>query len=288
MRGEESLIGDVGEERAGGDLVLHVAVVGFDGELDAGVHLFDDARDGIFGEAEDDRDGLKLGDDGESEDVVGVDHVSAIDLAELFKVFPELVLPEDQRVAMLHTRTGALIGADLANRYGALGLDRPHNLKVDGFYRFDLKEAGLVTLGASVRAQSGIPHNVLAADVAYGPGETYLLPRGVGDRSPTTGQADVHLAYGRRISKGTTLEVFGDVFNLTDSQQEATQDEIYTDDAAKPIVGGDMNDLKHVKMFDATSSLETAHTPTLNPNFGHTTAYLQSPRSFRFGVRLTF
>jgi putative ABC transport system permease protein len=43
---------------------------------------------------------------------------SAIDLAELFKVFPELVLPEDQRVAMLHTRTGALIGADLAKRYG--------------------------------------------------------------------------------------------------------------------------------------------------------------------------
>ena len=176
----------------------------------------------------------------------------------------------------------------LANRYGALGLDRPHNLKVDGFYRFDLKQAGLVTLGASVRAQSGIPHNVLAADVAYGAGETYLLPRGVGDRSPTTGQADVHLAYGRRSSKGTTLEVFGDVFNLTDSQQEATQDEIYTDDAAKPIVGGDMNDLKHVKTFDATSSLETAHTPTLNSNFGHTTAYLQSPRSFRFGVRLTF
>ncbi|HET9991476.1 MAG TPA: hypothetical protein VFQ65_23265, partial [Kofleriaceae bacterium] len=176
----------------------------------------------------------------------------------------------------------------LANRYGALGLDRPHNVKVDGFYRFDFREAGLVTIGASLRAQSGIPHNVLAADPAYGPGETYLLPRGIGDRSPTTGQADVHVAYGRRIGKGNTLEIFGDVFNLTDAQQEASQDEIYTDDAAKPIVGGDMNDLKHVKTIDATSSLETAHTPSLNPDFGHTTAYLQAPRSFRFGVRLTF
>jgi len=176
----------------------------------------------------------------------------------------------------------------MANRYGPMGLDRPHNVKVDGFYRFDLKEAGLVTVGASVRAQSGIPHNVLGADPAYGAGESYLLPRGLGDRSPTTGQADLHLAYGRRLSKGTTLEVFGDVFNLTDAQQEATQDEIYTDDAAHPIVGGDMNDLKHVKTIDATTSLETAQTPTLNPNFGHTTAYLQAPRSFRFGVRLTF
>ncbi len=26
----------------------------------------------------------------------------------------------------------------MANRYGALGLDRTHNLKVDGFYQFDL------------------------------------------------------------------------------------------------------------------------------------------------------
>jgi hypothetical protein len=176
----------------------------------------------------------------------------------------------------------------MANRYGALGLDRPHTVKVDGFYRFDLKQAGLVTVGASLRAQSGIPHNVLGADPSYGPGESYLLPRGVAERSPTTGQADVHLAYGRRVGKASVLEVFGDVFNLTDAQQEASQDEIYTDDAAHPIVGGDMNDLKHVKIFDVSSSLETAKTPTLNPNFGHTTAYLQAPRSFRFGVRLTF
>ena len=148
----------------------------------------------------------------------------------------------------------------MANRYGAMGLDRPHNLKVDGFYRFDLKQAGLVTIGASVRAQSGIPHNVLGADPSYGPGESYLLPRGVAERSPTTGQADVHLSYGRRLNKATILEVFGDVFNLTDAQQEATTDEIYTEDSAHPIVGGDMNDLKHVKTIDATScARDVAH-----------------------------
>jgi hypothetical protein len=176
----------------------------------------------------------------------------------------------------------------MANRYGAMGLDRPHNLKVDGFYRFDLKQAGLVTVGASIRAQSGIPHNVLGADPSYGPSESYLLPRGVADRSPTTGQADIHLAYGRRLGKKNEIEIFGDVFNLTDAQQEATQDETYTNDSAKPIVGGDMNDLKHIKAIDDTSLLETSHTPVLNPNFGHTTAYLQAPRSFRFGIRLTF
>ncbi len=176
----------------------------------------------------------------------------------------------------------------LANRYGPMGLDRPHNVKVDGFYRFDLKKAGLVTLGASLSAQSGIPHNVLGADATYGPGESYLLPRGAAPRSPMTGKADVHISYGRRLNKTTTLEVFGDIFNLTDAQQEATTDETYTPDAVNPIVGGDMNDLKHVKTIDSTSGLEVGHTPTLNPNFAHTTAYLQAPRSFRFGVRLTF
>jgi len=176
----------------------------------------------------------------------------------------------------------------LANRYGPMGLDRPHNVKVDGFYRFDLKEAGLLTLGASVRAQSGIPHNVLGADLTYGPGESYLLPRGAAERSPTTGQADIHISYGRRLNKSTILEVFGNIFNLTDAQQEATTDETYTEEAANPIVGGDMNDLKHIKQIDSTLGTETAKTPTLNPNFGHTASYLQNPRSFQFGVRLTF
>lgn len=175
----------------------------------------------------------------------------------------------------------------LANRYGPMGLDRPHLLKLDGFYRFDLKTAGLITVGASLRAQSGIPHNVLAGDPTYGTGESYLLPRGAFERSPTTGQADIHLAYGYRLSKGTTLEIFGDVFNLTNAQQQDTTDENYTFENARPIVGGDMNDLKHIKTVDDFGT-EGNKTPTLNPNFSHTLSYLQAPRSFRFGLRLTF
>lgn len=42
----------------------------------------------------------------------------AVDMAEFFKIYPELVLPANERDAMLHTRTGALIGADLARQYG--------------------------------------------------------------------------------------------------------------------------------------------------------------------------
>jgi putative ABC transport system permease protein len=39
-------------------------------------------------------------------------------MAALFKIYPELVLPSDERAAMLNTRTAALVGADLAGRYG--------------------------------------------------------------------------------------------------------------------------------------------------------------------------
>ncbi len=43
---------------------------------------------------------------------------NALDMAALFKIYPELVLPADERAAMLSTRTGVLVGADLASRYG--------------------------------------------------------------------------------------------------------------------------------------------------------------------------
>ena len=175
----------------------------------------------------------------------------------------------------------------LANRYGPMGLDRPHNLKLDGFYRFDLKTAGLITIGASIRAQSGIPHNVLGADPAYGNGETYILPRGVDPRSPFTNQEDIHISYGYRLSKQVTLEVFANIFNLFNEQQEASQDENYTFSSVHPIVGGDMSDLAHLKTFDSNANPANV-SPSLNPDYQKTNAYIQAPRTFQFGFRLTF
>jgi putative ABC transport system permease protein len=42
----------------------------------------------------------------------------AIEVDSFVKVFPELVLPEAQRIAMSRTRTGAVVGEDLAKQYG--------------------------------------------------------------------------------------------------------------------------------------------------------------------------
>ncbi|HEV7558430.1 MAG TPA: hypothetical protein VGO00_23335, partial [Kofleriaceae bacterium] len=178
----------------------------------------------------------------------------------------------------------------MANRYGPLGLDRPHNVKLDGFYRFDLKEAGLVTAGASVRGQSGIAHNALGAHPTYGDGEAYLLPRGSIGRSPFSSEFDVHISYGRRLNKSTIVEAFADIFNLFNQQDELNVDENYTFDTTVPVVGGDKNDLAHVKSHNGGglgAGIQLPTTVSPNKNFDNTNA-LTAPRAFRFGVRLTF
>src|SRR5262249_55666811 len=147
----------------------------------------------------------------------------------------------------------------MANRYGNLGLDRPHNLKIDGFYQFDFKKLGVMTAGASFRAISGIAHNALGAHPTYGTNESYLLPRGAFARSPVTTALDIQVGYGYRLNKNTLAEGFIRVFNLVNTQDELGTDEAYTFDSAVPIVGGTASDLKHLKSIDPVSGLETAN-----------------------------
>ena len=175
----------------------------------------------------------------------------------------------------------------MANRYGNTGLDRPHNFKVDGFYQFDLKTAGMLTAGASFRAQSGIAHNALAAHPIYGVDESYILPRGAVPRSPVTTNTDIHLSYGYRLSKNVLAEGFIRVFNLFNQQEELRVDETYTTDNAMPIVGGTTSDLPHLKTIDPASGLEVNETATPNKNFDKLETR-QSPRNVQLGFRLTF
>src|SRR4029077_19793273 len=134
-------------------------------------------------------------------------------------------------------------------------------------------------IGASLHAQSGIPHNTLGRDPVYGVGESYLLPRGTVERSPMTSQLDLLLQYGRKLPHGITAIGFIDIFNVFDQQDELVTDENYTFDPALPIVGGDANDLKHLKALDPSGN-PTPSTVHVNPNFAHTVNN-QLPRSVR-------
>src|SRR5262249_46175946 len=155
----------------------------------------------------------------------------------------------------------------MPNRYGPSGLDRPHSMKVDGFYMFNLKKAGVLVTGVSVRAESGIPSNTLAAHPVYGADESYLLPRGALYRSPMTTEVDTHISYGYQLSRTTRLEGFIDIFNLLNTQDELSVDETYTTQVALPIVGGDASDLAHAKMT-TQEGRQTGQIVEKNLNYG--------------------
>ena len=181
----------------------------------------------------------------------------------------------------------------LGNRVGALPLDRPHYIKIDGYYTHDMKKAGELTFGVRARALSGVPVEAIGGHHLYGPAESFLLPRGAMGRTSFVHGVDLKLAYGRSLSRGMKLEVFGDVFNVYNRQEEGSVDEIYTDGSernnfANPIIGGSYEDLIWLKALDDNGKEPGSPVPVIrNKNFGRTTSR-GAPLSVRFGVRLSF
>ena len=192
----------------------------------------------------------------------------------------------------------------LANRAGALPQDRPHSLKLDGYYTFDLKKAGAITVGVRFRAQSGTPIQALAGHYLYGPDESFLLPRGELGRTDFDHGLDIHAGYSRNLNKNMKLDVFSDIFNVYDRQGTAAVDTTYApyfslpgtgapgsvptgiQQNANPVSGGTYGDLIWVRALDQTGTKDVGPIGR-NPDFGNTIGRY-APLSVRFGVRLTF
>jgi outer membrane receptor protein involved in Fe transport len=169
------------------------------------------------------------------------------------------------------------------NRDGRLPGDLPHQVKLDAFYQLPVEGVGTFVFGGRARGSSGRPHNYLASHPVYGQGESFLLPRGSGERNPFTTGFDLQLAYGRALGGGMGVELFLSVFNVFNQQLTRRRDELYTFDVADPIGGGDLEDLEHAKNEDAPDGRVVSK----NPNFDNATE-LQAPVSVRFGARVTF
>jgi hypothetical protein len=178
----------------------------------------------------------------------------------------------------------------LANRQGPLPQDRPHYIKIDGYYTFDLHKAGQITVGTRLRALSGIPRNVLGGHYLYGLNESFLLPRGQIGRTDFESGIDLHVGYGRNLGHGVKLELFSDLYNLLDRQGQFYTDDGYayygTGNNANPIVGGTYQDLIWIRRVDQNGN-DTGQPLLRNKNFGNTTARY-APLSVQFGMRLTF
>jgi hypothetical protein len=174
----------------------------------------------------------------------------------------------------------------VANRDGPAPQDRPHIIKLDSFYVADLGKGGEITTGGRFRAMSGTPVDALAGSAVYGQDESFVLPRGALGRTEFDAGLDLHLAYGRDLGRGMSFEVFADVFNVFNTQNQASADETYTIDTINPIVGGDYEDLLWGKTLDPDGA-ETSGTPTVNRNF-RKAEERREPLTARLGARLVF
>ncbi|HTL36472.1 MAG TPA: TonB-dependent receptor, partial [Kofleriaceae bacterium] len=220
-----------------------------------------------------------------------------------FGNYPGLINYDDNVVLPNNSTQYDLIEL-LANRIGPLPQDRPHYMKLDAYYQFDLKKYGDLTTGIRARALSGTPQSALAPHYLYGDDQSFLVPRGAMGRSSFEHELDIHVGYGRKVRAGKRdmhAEIFLDVYNVFDNQGQAAVDQSYatfvrrgtgpsgaggTIQSANPVAGGTYEDLLWVKVIDRNGA-ESATPIGRNPNYGNTTARY-SPLFARFGARLTF
>lgn len=168
-----------------------------------------------------------------------------------------------------------------ANRDGPLNNDRPHNIKLTGFYIQPVERiGGAFTISLTLTGISGRPIQVLGAHPVYGGRQTLILPNGSGGRTPFVTQLDLHVGYDQKLARGVRLSVFFDVVNLLNLQEVTNIDEEYTFSFVNPIVYGQPTDLKKLRSNDGSH-------PVVNSNYGQPTAY-QTPLYLRAGGRLSF
>jgi hypothetical protein len=175
------------------------------------------------------------------------------------------------------------------NSFGPLAADTPHRVKLDGFYSFDLREAGRLTLGTSFRFQSGFPISLRAGNNLYGTGSVYVLPRGAGGRVEPNYFWNLSASYAYPLPGDLEIEAAARLINITNSKAVIRVDEIYSFQNTRPVAGGDLDDLKHTKIQNASNPTEFFQRGVLSPqgNFG-VEASFQTPLAASFELQLRF
>jgi outer membrane receptor protein involved in Fe transport len=155
----------------------------------------------------------------------------------------------------------------LANTYGRLPNDRPHQFKFDGSYRFPFK----LTTSASFRASSGIPFDALVPHDVYGDDEGFGVPRGTAinpitgsNRTPRNYNLDIGAYYSLPVAEGKELRFQFDWFNMTNTQRAIRQDVTKLNTAGSPGV------------------------PDIDNPFYGTGTIFQYPSAVRLGVKFKF
>jgi outer membrane receptor protein involved in Fe transport len=169
----------------------------------------------------------------------------------------------------------------LANTYGRLPNDRPHQFKFNGSYRTPWK----LLVSGNFYAQSGVPFNQLIPHPIYGNNEGFGVQRGTAvvptvsandpgfpnfvssigtTRTPTTFNLDLGAYYPIKLGENMELRLTGDWFNVFNNQRAVTLDQTFS-------------------INSGVSSVPA----TVNPFYG-SALLVQAPSAFRFGAKFTF
>ncbi|HEY8379000.1 MAG TPA: TonB-dependent receptor, partial [Nannocystis sp.] len=176
------------------------------------------------------------------------------------------------------------------NSFGPLWDSRPHQLKLDGYYTFDLRRAGRLTLGLNLRFQSGTPISVYGDNNRYpGLSLVYVLPRGAGGRLGPNYYANLGISYAYPLPGERELELSARLVNLTNARAVLRVDETYSFSNTRAIAGGDLDDLKHAKVQSSNAPTQFYQRTILPPqgNYGVQTQF-QQPIAAQFELRLRF
>jgi TonB dependent receptor/Carboxypeptidase regulatory-like domain/TonB-dependent Receptor Plug Domain len=155
------------------------------------------------------------------------------------------------------------------NSYGRLFLDRPHRLRLDGYYTTPFQ----LSVGLQAFVRSGSPLNKYGylngfSEFSYSP--VQLVPKGYAGRLPTEWEANLTLSYPILIGPVTaTLQAY--VYNLFNNQIATSRDTVWSN--SPPA--------------DYPASLFDPNQPQSNPEYGKITSR-QEPRVFRGAVKISF
>jgi hypothetical protein len=175
-----------------------------------------------------------------------------------------------------------------------------------GSYNATLSPDVTLVPAVNFSAMSGLPVSATAVHPFYGPGESYLLPRGVAGNLDWTISLDAGAKVLWAVSGPYTLQFSLDIFNLLNMQTVQWVDMNYTLlDAMSPMQNAQCSSKNSISSKDPLTALAAncpdlpyARTvddrrPTVNLNYGRPAAgagipAYQAPISARFGVALSF
>jgi len=194
----------------------------------------------------------------------------------------------------------------LGNKTGPLGGNRTNQIKAYGSYTQPVTPAVSLVLGGGFTALAGQPVGILGSHPVYGPGESYLLPRGFAGNLPWTYNVDLSAKVQWNISGPYTLSFSLDLFNLLNGQTVQNVDQVYTQDLLNPAQAANCSQKNAISQKNVLNALNQDcpdlpylrtiddRNPTVNLNYGQPQpdpsggpAY-QLPIRVRLGVALSF